>query len=88
MATVAVPGGGTRRISARVLSATRTTAAKAAKIALTPHKAALANLRDMPLTVAGVAGIDFAGWHISHGWGWLITGVSMIIVEHLIADEA
>lgn len=54
---------------------------------LAPHKAALRNLADIPLTCAGVAGIDFAAFHISHGWGWLATGLSLLVVEHMIADE-
>ena len=56
-------------------------------MAVKPHKAALANLLHMPLTVAGVSVIDFAAFHISHGWGFLVTGVSLIVLEHLIADE-
>ena len=56
-------------------------------MAVKPHKAALANLLHMPLTVAGVACADFAAFHISHGWGFLVTGVSLIVLEHLIADE-
>ena len=55
--------------------------------ALTPHKAALGNLASMPLTAAGAACIDFAAWHISHGVGWLVMGVSLVVLEHLIADE-
>jgi hypothetical protein len=54
---------------------------------VTPHKAVLANLRSIPLTVAGVAAIDFAAFHLAHGWGWLVTGVLLVVVEHLIADE-
>ena len=57
------------------------------KAAVKPHRAALANLLHMPLTVAGVACADFAAFHISHGWGFLATGVSLIVLEHLIADE-
>lgn len=58
-----------------------------AKGAFTPHRAALGNLASMPLTVAGVGCIDFAAWHISHGIGWLCLGLSLIVLEHLIADE-
>ena len=56
------------------------------KAAVKPHRAALANLLHMPLTVAGVSVIDFAAFHISHGWGFLATGVSLILLEHVIAD--
>ena len=47
----------------------------------------IANLKAIPLTVAGTACMDFAAFHIAHGWGWLATGVSLVIIEHLIADE-
>ena len=56
-------------------------------MAVRPHKAALANLKDMPLTVLGVAGVDFAAFHYVHMIGWLVTGISLIVVEHIIADE-
>ena len=36
-------------------------------MAVKPHKAALANLLHMPLTVAGVACTDFAAFHIPTG---------------------
>lgn len=54
---------------------------------ITPHKASLARLADMPLTAIGAVCIDFAGFHLGHGWGWLITGLSLLIVEHMIADD-
>ena len=59
----------------------------AAGKAVTPHKAALGNLASMPLTALGAACIDFAAFHVGHGWGWLITGLSLVVLEHLIADE-
>lgn len=52
-----------------------------------PHRAALTNLTHMPLTVLGTTGIDFAAFHLAHGWGWLVTGISLIILEHMVADE-
>lgn len=52
-----------------------------------PHQAALANLAHMPLTVLGAGCIDFAAFHVAHGWGWLVTGISLVLLEHLIADE-
>lgn len=55
--------------------------------ALTPHRAALANLRAIPLTAAGAACIDFSAFHYVHMIGWLVTGVTAIALEHLIADE-
>lgn len=72
----------------RGLAVTAASAARAVTVmAVKPHKAALANLKAIPLTVAGTASIDFAAFHIAHGWGFLITGVSLIILEHIIADE-
>ena len=57
------------------------------KAAVKPHRAALANLLHMPLTVAGVACADFAAFHYIHMIGWAVTAVSLIVLEHLIADE-
>ncbi len=53
-----------------------------------PHTASISNLKAMPLTVGGVFCIDFAGFHLPHGWGWLITGLSLIILESVIADDS
>ena len=72
-----------RGLAASAGSAVRFIATAAVK----PHRAALANLKAIPLTVAGTACMDFAAFHIAHGWGWLATGVSLVIIEHLIADE-
>ena len=72
-----------RGFAATTASVVKTIASRAVR----PHRAALATLKDMPLTVLGVAGVDFAAFHISHGWGWLGLGVSLIVVEHVIADE-
>ena len=79
------PPAGTRR-GAGILAAARTAAASGLRRLITPHRAALRNLADIPLTVLGASSIDFAGFHIAHGWGWLVTGVSLVIIEHLIAD--
>ncbi len=51
-----------------------------------PHRASLIRLLDMPLTVAGTACIDFAAFHF-HVLGWAVTGVSLFIIEHMIADN-
>lgn len=61
--------------------------AGAATRLLRPYRAALGNLRSIPLTAAGAACIDFAAFHLGHGWGWLVTGLSLVLVEHVIADE-
>jgi hypothetical protein len=84
LAIAAIPG---RPRFARHLAAARTGAARAARRLVRPHRAALANLAGIPLTVAAVPLIDFAAFHLGHGWGFLITGMSLIAVEHLIADE-
>ena len=52
-----------------------------------PAKPVLANAAKVPLHIAGLASIDFAAFHVAHGWGWLVTGVSLIWLEHVIADE-
>ena len=72
------------RNAAVTLWATLTTLATRAA---TPHKAALANLAHMPLTVAGLGCADYAAWHIAAGWGWAAIAASLILLEHLIADE-
>lgn len=59
----------------------------AAAAAVTPHKAAVRRLADIPLTLAGAGCIDFAAFHIAHGWGWLVTGISLVLLEHVIADD-
>lgn len=72
------------RAALAVISGVVTTAvARAAS----PRSAALVNLRSMPLSLAGTASIDFSAFHVAHGWGWLVTGASLWIIEHLIADE-
>lgn len=72
------------RAAAVTLWATLTTLATRAA---TPHRAALANLAHMPLTVAGLGCADYAAWHIAAGWGWAAIAASLILLEHLIADE-
>lgn len=59
----------------------------AAQRVTSPHKAAVANLLHIPLTVTGTACIDYAAFHLGAGWGWLVTGLSLVLVEHIIADE-
>jgi hypothetical protein len=52
-----------------------------------PVRPALSNLASVPLHVAGLGCIDFSAFHLAHGWGWLVTGASLIWLEHVIADE-
>lgn len=54
--------------------------------AVQPHKAAIGRLAEMPLTVLGVGFIDFAGFHYIHMVGWLVTGISLLWIERVIAD--
>jgi len=53
---------------------------------LTPHKASVKRLAEMPLSVLGTGGIDFSAFHVNHGVGFLVLGVSLWVIEHLIAD--
>lgn len=57
------------------------------KRAIAPHKASLANLASIPMTLIGTACIDFAAFHLAHGWGWFVTGISFILIEHIVSDE-
>jgi hypothetical protein len=54
---------------------------------VTPHKTTLANLKAIPLTLLGTASIDASAFHVNSGIGLLVTGVSLIVLEHLIADD-
>jgi hypothetical protein len=54
---------------------------------LKPARPAVVNLASVPLHVAGLACIDFAAFHLAHGWGWLAAGASLIWLEHVIADQ-
>ena len=55
--------------------------------ALSPHKASVKRLAEMPLSVLGTASIDFAGFHLAHGWGWLLLGASLFVLESMISDD-
>lgn len=66
---------------------TGTVAKTVGRVALTPHKASLLRLTEMPLSVIGYGLADFAAFHVDHGVGWLATAVSLIVIEHLIADD-
>jgi hypothetical protein len=62
------------------------TAAEAAVKAVTPHKASVKRLGEIPLSCLGTGGIDFSAFHVNHGVGWLVLGISLYVIEHLIAD--
>lgn len=54
---------------------------------VTPHKASVRRLADMPLSLAGTGLIDTAAFHLNTGVGLLATGLSLWLVEHLISDD-
>lgn len=58
-----------------------------ARAVTAPHRASLKRLAEMPLTVIGTGCIDFASFHVNHGIGFLVTGISLFFVEHMIADD-
>lgn len=82
MATVAVPRWRSRHARQLLLPASR----RAGRW-LKPVRPVLANLAAVPLHVAGLGCVDFAAFHLGHGWGWLVTGATLIWLEHVIADE-
>jgi hypothetical protein len=89
MATVAAGHPSVRRARWRPrLHALAATATRAAARLFAPARPAAANLAAVPLHVAGLASIDFAAFHWAHSWGWLVTGVSLMWLEHVIADES
>jgi hypothetical protein len=47
----------------------------------------LRNLFSMPLSVLGYAAIDIGVFRASSIAGWIVTGLSLIWLEYLIADE-
>ena len=78
-----------RQPEARVrifLVSTAALVALSVRRAAAPHKASLARLWDVPLSVLGLGCIDFAAFHVAHGWGWLVTGLSLFLLEYMIAD--
>lgn len=54
---------------------------------LSPARPALLNLVSIPLTVAGIGFIDTGVFIASTVAGWIVTGVSLLVLEHMIADE-
>lgn len=71
----------------RALSAAWSAASRAVSAVVAPHKASLVRLTEMPLVVLGTGLIDWSAFHVDQGVGLLVTGVSLWIVEHLIADD-
>jgi len=52
---------------------------------LAPQRARLNAAKKIPLTVAGYLAIAFAAFHWTHGFGWLVTGVLLILLESRLA---
>ena len=52
-----------------------------------PARAPLANLASIPLHVAGLGCIDAAAFAGNTIAGLVVTGISLIWLEHVIADE-
>lgn len=77
---------GAGRLRARARAAGRRIRDLAVVVA-SPHKLAVSRLRDMPLFLAGTGCVDFAAFHWTHGIGWLVTGLSLVLIEHVAADE-
>lgn len=46
------------------------------------------NLAQVPFTVAGIACVDVGVFVASAVAGWIVTGLSLILLELLIADES
>jgi len=54
---------------------------------LRPVRPVLANLAASPLTAAGLACIDVGVFTASVTAGWIVTGLSLMALEHVLADE-
>ncbi len=54
---------------------------------MTPAKPVLVNLASIPFTFAGLGCIDCGVFFASTIAGFIITGISLIVLEHLAADE-
>jgi hypothetical protein len=82
MAAVTAPSGGSLigRIPLAPLSRFLSRLAR-------PARPALANLASVPLHAAGLACVDVGVFTASPVAGWIITGLSLIWLEHVIADE-
>lgn len=54
---------------------------------LRPVRVPLRNLASCPLFTVGVLVFDYGVYQWSHRVGWMVGGVSLMILEHVIADE-
>ena len=55
--------------------------------AATESKAVLSKLFQIPFTCIGLICINIGCFHIIHEWGWITTGITMVILEAMIADK-
>lgn len=86
MTSVALDKPRSRRFSV-VASVVLTAVVAGAKRLASPRSASLANLRKMPFTVAGLGCIDMGVFTASTVAGWIVTGLSLMLLEYMIADE-
>lgn len=70
----------------RGLRRIREAASEYAALAVRPHRASLKRLGEIPLTFAGLGCGDYAAFHLHGGWGWVATMISLVVLEHMIAD--
>lgn len=88
MAVVTAPGGARwlpgKAARARAAGQLRRLAARL----LRPARPVLANLASMPLTAAGLGLFDYSVFRIGVTAGCMVTAGSLVLLEHLIADEA
>jgi hypothetical protein len=68
------------------LSVLRIVIMHALSVVVAPHKASLARMLDMPLAVIGTALFDWAFFGWSQMAGLIVTGLSLWLLEYLIAD--
>jgi len=61
--------------------------ASAAAKAVSPHKASLVRLTEIPLTVMGAGCIDAAAFVGNLIAGLVVTGITLVLLEHVIADD-
>lgn len=46
--------------------------------------AALAVAREHIVTAAALASMDFGAFHLTHGWGWFATGISVLALDFAV----
>ena len=50
-------------------------------------RAVFSNLLQIPFTCIGMICINVGFFHIIHEWGWVTSGITLIILEAMIADK-